>query len=108
MTYPPMSMVPRTTSQGWEVEARRQLAMAKAMGFPDLYFYGVDEAHSDEAVKLARTAGKNAMNAGFHARDSFMGPVDYEKLKDACNRPVMSTYNFNISSTHSELVQYAR
>jgi len=108
MTQPPVSMVPRTTDGGnWEDEARRQVAEAKAMGFPDLYFYGVDEAHTDDAVKLARSAGERSMKAGIHEQDSFMSPADYDKLKDVVSRPVMMMYNFNTYSAHNELVDYA-
>ncbi len=108
MTQPPVSMVPRTTLSGnWEDEAYMQVALAKAMGFPDLYFYGVDEAHTDEAVKLARSAGERSMKAGIHEQDSFMSPADYDKLKDVISRPVIMMYNFNTYSAHNELVDYA-
>lgn len=110
MTQPPVSMRPRTTGAhgSWEDEALRQVAAAKVLGFPDLYFYGVDEPHSDEAIAQARTAGQRASEIGLHAQESFMGPDDYEKLKDVTNRPVLMTYNFNIGSTRNELVQQAR
>jgi len=109
MTGPPVSMVPRTTgARGtWEDEALRQVAEAKALGLPDLYFYGVDEPHTDEAILLARAAGERAAEIGIHAQESFMGPGDYERLKDVTNRPVLMAYNFNISSTDNELVKYA-
>jgi hypothetical protein len=109
MTQPPVSMVPRTTGAPgtWEDEALRQVAAAGALGFADLYFYGVDEPHTDEAIALARAAGERAAEIGIHAQESFMGPGDYEKLKDVTNRPVLMTYNFNISTTDHELVRYA-
>ena len=108
MTQPPVSMLPRTTGVGWEAEAHRQVRMAKAMGFPDLYFYGVDEPHTDETIAMARAAGQRALDAGIHAQESFMGPRDYERLKDITNRPVLMTYNFNLSVTRHELVEHAR
>lgn len=109
MTQPPVSMLPRTTGAPgtWEEETLRQVAAARALGFPDLYFYGVDEPHTDQAIALARAAGERAAEIGIHAQESFMGPGDYEKLKDVTNRPVLMTYNFNISTTDHELVRYA-
>ncbi len=110
MTQPPVSMNPRTTGAlgSWEDEALNQVAAAKAMGFPDLYFYGVDEPHTDEAIALARSAGQRAAEIGIHAQESFMGPGDYEKLKDVTSRPVMMVYNFNLSGVRNEGVEYAR
>ena len=102
MTRPPVMM-----QQPWGDDQVKQVAKAKAMGFPDLYYYGIDEPTTEEQIKAARVVGERSSQLGIHLQMAVYSPAAYQKLRDYISRPVLQTYNFDLTH-HNDAIQYAR
>ena len=82
-----------------------QVAAAKALGFPDLYFCGVDEPKG-EKIEVCRKEGERRLNEGTHMFTAINSVLAWEGTKDAIDRPV---YNLNVfSGPDNPVAMYAR
>lgn len=96
MTQPPVIM-------GWP-DGTADVERAKGMGFPDLYYYGVDEpagAGIDRCVVEAERRTK----LGLHMFTAINNREARERLKDVVDRPVFNIWVFDYGSGTAE---YAR
>ncbi len=85
---------------------KEYVAQAKALGFPDLYFYGVDEPREPDRLEQCRTEAAWRMQNGYHMFTGINTRDSYEVLKDLVDRPVLSMNAF--SGPDNPAVMYAR
>jgi hypothetical protein len=67
---------------------------AQQMGFADLYYYGVDEPNTPEAIDRCRAEAERRLQAGLHTMTAINSAVAQEALKDLVDRPVYNLYVF--------------
>ncbi len=100
MTKPPCLMYWPDTDQPKEV------ADAKALGFEDVLFYGVDEPNAPQEIERCRLEAVRRLNAGLHTFTAINNEVAQEALKDVINHPVYTIYRFD--GKDNPAVMYAR
>jgi hypothetical protein len=74
--------------------ATEYVAQAKALGFPDLYFYGVDEPREPDRLEQCRKEAAWRMQNGFHMFTGINTRDSYEVLKDLVDHPCLSMNAF--------------
>lgn len=74
-------------------DAHQQVEAAKAMGFTDLYYYGVDEPHGDR-IEVCRKEAERRMAGGLHMFTAVNSIAAQEATKDFIDRPVYNLYVF--------------
>jgi hypothetical protein len=100
-TQPPVLMPwPSSDDRG-----PHDMATAKAMGFPDLYHYGVDEPAGERIAVCRREAEWRTKN-GYHMFAAINSREGWEAVKDVVDRPVLSMNVF--SGPDNTDVLYAR
>jgi hypothetical protein len=91
MTAPPILM-------HWpESNAPELVAEAVAMGFPDLYFWGVDEPRTPEQRRNAQQVGTLAENLGVHIAMAINSPSAYTELRQFVSRPILLLRLFDLA-----------
>jgi hypothetical protein len=99
MTQPPVLM-------HWpDGSAENEVKEAKALGFPNLYYYGVDEPHG-AAIERCRQEALRRMKVGLHMFTAINSRDAREATKDFIDRPVYCTHVF--SGRENDAVMYAR
>jgi len=99
MTQPPVLM-------HWpDGDARQQVRAAQAMGFPDLYYYGVDEPRGP-AVERCRKEAERRTALGLHMFTAINGLEAWKATRDFIDRPVYCIHVF--SGPKTEAAAYAR
>lgn len=88
-----------------DTKGPQHVADAKAMGFPDLYFFGVDEPQGARIDTCRKEAAWRLQN-GFHMFTAINSLAAQEALKDVVDRPVYSMSLF--SGPDNPAVAYAR
>jgi hypothetical protein len=76
-----------------ESDAAAQVAQAQALGFPDLYYYGVDEPHG-EHIARCRNEAERRVKAGLHMMTAMNNLEAQAALKDVVDRPILNLYVF--------------
>ena len=71
-----------------------QVEQAKKMGFEDLYYYGVDEPRSPEAVERCRKEAERRLKAGLHMMTAINSRPAQQATRDFIDRPVYNIYVF--------------
>ena len=80
---------------GWGNDPAAEVAQAKALGFPDLYHYGVDEPNTPEQIKQIVTEAKRRLATGYHHMTAAINsPHAYEATKDFIDRPIYNSLVF--------------
>jgi len=74
--------------------APKQVEEAKAMGFPDLYYYGVDEPGTPEQIERCQKEAERRMQSGLHMFTAINSAKAQEATKDFIDRPVYNIYVF--------------
>ncbi len=83
---------------GWpSSQAPEQVKAAQELGFPDLYYYGIDEPHG-EAVERCRKEAERRLKAGLHMFTALNSQRAWEALRDVIDRPVLNIYVFHANS----------
>ncbi len=68
----------------------KQVEAAKAMGFADLLYYGVDEPHTPEQIERCRKEAERRRKIGLKTLTAISAPRDaWEALKDVIDYPVL-------------------
>lgn len=88
----------------WNTDAKN-VAEAKAMGFPDVYYYGVDEP-AGERIEVCRKEAERRAKLGFHMFTAINSVAAQEATKDFIDRPVYVLGIFN--GPDNPAVMYAR
>ncbi|MDD5707131.1 MAG: DUF4091 domain-containing protein [Kiritimatiellae bacterium] len=83
--------------------ASNQVAEARALGFRDLYYYGVDEPRSEAQIMRCRTEAERRLKAGLHMMAAINSPGSFARLWDVVDRPVYNTYVFSVRNTMSSV-----
>jgi len=73
--------------------AAEQVQEAKAMGFDDLYYYGVDEPHG-ERIERCRKEAERRLKAGLHMLTAINSRDAQQATRDFIDRPVYNIYVF--------------
>jgi len=73
--------------------APEQVEEAKAMGFDDLYYYGVDEPHG-ERIERCRKEAERRLKAGLHMMTAINSRDAQQATRDFIDRPVYNIYVF--------------
>jgi hypothetical protein len=73
--------------------AAKQVQEARAMGFDDLYYYGVDEPHG-ERIERCRKEAERRLKAGLHMMTAVNSRDAQEATRDFIDRPVYNIYVF--------------
>jgi len=73
--------------------AAEQVQEAKAMGFDDLYYYGVDEPHG-ERIERCRKEAERRLKAGLHMMTAINSRDAQQATRDFIDRPVYNIYVF--------------
>ena len=98
MTQPPVLM-------HWpDGHAARQVADAAKRGFPDLYYYGVDEPQGD-AIERCRQEAERRVKVGQHMFTAINSVEAQKSTREFIDRPVYNIYVFDASS---DAAAYAR
>ncbi|MCF7855375.1 MAG: DUF4091 domain-containing protein [Candidatus Pacebacteria bacterium] len=77
--------------------APEQVRAAQDPGFPDLYYYGVDEPHGD-AVERCRKEAERRQKAGLHMFTAINSRPARDATKEFIDRPVYNIYVFDATS----------
>lgn len=84
---------------GWpDSTAPTQIARAREAGFPDLYYYGVDEPRGEQAIERSRREAQRRLEAGLHMFAALNSHQAWEALHDVVDRPVLNIYVFDATS----------
>jgi len=75
-------------------DAPQQIAEARRLGFPDLYYYGVDEPNTPEQIERCRKEAQRRSAAGLHMMTAINGRAAQQATKDWIDRPVYNIYVF--------------
>jgi len=89
-----------------DAHATEYIAQAKALGFSDLYFYGVDEPREPDRLEQCRKEAEWRRQNGYHMMTAINTRDSYEVLKDLVDRPILSMNAFSGPDNPSAL--YAR
>ncbi|MCC7517582.1 MAG: DUF4091 domain-containing protein [Verrucomicrobiae bacterium] len=89
-----------------DAHANEYIAQAKALGFPDLYFCGVDEPKEPDRLEQCRKEAEWRRQNGFHMMTAINSRESYEVLKDLVDRPILLMSVF--SGPDNPSVMYAR
>ncbi len=73
--------------------ATEQVQEAKAMGFDDLYYYGVDEPRG-ERIERCRKEAERRLKAGLHMMTAINSRDAQQATRDFVDRPVYNIYVF--------------
>ncbi|MBM3887503.1 MAG: DUF4091 domain-containing protein [Verrucomicrobia bacterium] len=74
--------------------ASQQIAEAKAIGFDDLLYYGVDEPNTPEAIERCRKEAERRRRLGLHMMTAINSRPAQEATRDFIDRPVYNLYVF--------------
>lgn len=74
--------------------APADVGKAKTMGFADLYYYGVDEPNTPEAIERCRKEAERRLAAGLHMMTAINSAAAQVATKDCIDRPVYNIYVF--------------
>ncbi|MBC8875117.1 MAG: hypothetical protein H8E44_37325 [Planctomycetes bacterium] len=85
--------------------AAEQVQEAKAMGFDDLYYYGVDEPHG-ERIERCRKEAERRLKAGLHMMTAINSRDAQQATRDFIDRPVYNIYVFG--GTDNAAAMYVR
>jgi len=74
--------------------AIEQVEHAKALGFEDLYYYGVDEPNKPDQVERCRKEAERRASVGLHMLTAINSIPAQEATRDFIDRPVYNIYVF--------------
>ena len=86
--------------------AAQQVASAKKMGFSDLFYYGVDEPSTPDAIERCRKEAERRRGTGLHMFTAINSKPAQMATRDFIDRPVYNIYVFG--GPDNAEVMYAR